>query len=136
MQCWPRVFKRSQHVGQCCVKLIPQGEYRIDIYQEAPATPCAAMVTGYSVRKRKSDNVARTFANRANERNMLRHASLIREQKKCWPSWIKSLTVFKLHATCANIMQERSPHGAPNSAELCCANVLRLFSRPFSRRTD
>lgn len=61
--CWLRMFKRSQQVGQCCVKLIRQWGYRIDVYPEALKKKQqlrAAIVTQHSVRQRKPNDVVRT----------------------------------------------------------------------------
>ena len=51
------------------------------------------------MRMRGPNNVGRAVQT---DPTLLRYASVITEQKKCWVCWLKSLTGFKLCATTAN----------------------------------
>ena len=65
---WPKCNEICETDGETYTSR----ESRIDIYPEALAKPCVTMVNEHSARKRRPN-----CANRANERNMLRHPSLI-----------------------------------------------------------
>lgn len=108
-RCWPRVFKRSQHVRLCCATHIPR-EPRIDIYPEARATPCEATVTEHSVRKRKPNNIAR-------ERNMF-SARFINVTRPKEVSTGPRLTGIKLYVTCTNTIQH---------CPTCCTNDRNML---------
>ena len=59
--------------------------------------PCVMRVCG-------PNNVGRAVQT---DPTLLRYASAITEQKKCWSCWLKSLTGFKLCATTPNNMQQQ-----------------------------
>ena len=99
VQCWLRVFKRSQHVGQCCVYSGTAEESGIYIYPKLfakhshEAFRCARTSPTMLCEPCKlTQHLVTCFIDHENKRNVGR-------------CWAKSLTGFKLHATCANIMQ-------------------------------
>ena len=54
---------------------------------------------------RGPNNVGRTVET---DPTLLRYASAIMEQKKCWEFWLKSFTGFKLCATTRNNIQQHA----------------------------
>ena len=59
----------------------------------------------------------------------LRYASAIKEQKKCWESWLKSLTGLKCCATTLNYKQQQAIGWANGNL-----TMLRPFARGLSDR--
>ena len=71
-------------------------------------------------------NVGRTVQT---DPTLLRYASAITEQKKCWELLAESLTGFKLCATTCNRVCKRTQHVTSNNVGSCWPTMLRPFAR-------
>lgn len=91
-RCWPRVLKQSQHVGRCCMELIPQGDMGSIFTQKPFQNHGYQASSGHAQAQQCCANKPLRFNSHKNKRN----------NGRCG---VKSLNDFKLHVTCANIMQ-------------------------------